>query len=416
MSRRNSIIIIAIVGLLIIGGLIFMFSNSANKNALQNATSTGNLFGNTPGNKVPGSTNIQTNNPSGNNQPANTKANLAELIQLYKNPTSGSVFFVNKGAQNVLRFVDRANGNVYEYIPITQTGIATRITNTTIPKIQEVVWSNTGNSLIYRYLDDTTNAITSFSANIKTSTSSDSLGNVTGSFLASNIKQLATNLTGNKLFGLVDKSDRSGTLGFTANTDGSGKKTVLDSPISYWNISWPKDNVITLTTKPNGSSNGLLFFFNPSTYSMDRILGNFPGMSTVTNNTASLVAYSYTIPNSFSLDVYDVANKISKGLKISTFADKCVWGNSNPRILYCAIPQAIFADTYPDAWYQGTKSFNDNIWKIDIDTGVTTEIYKTSSSANENIDGYNFEISADDQYLSFMNKNDLSLWLLKITK
>ncbi len=410
MSKKNSILIIFAVILIIIGGLLFFYfsSNNANKNTTNTTRTTTNPFGNTSTNKTP-ATSTQT---TGNNQANVATKNLAKLIQLYKNPTSGSIFLVNKNNQTILRFIDRAVGNVYEYIPEDQTGEPQRITNTTIPKIQETVWSNSGDNLIFRYLDNDTDKISSFSAKIKIASSSDSIGETVGSFLSSNLKQLVINPKGDKTFGLVDKSDKSGTYGFTANLDGSNKKVIFNSPISYWNISWPKENIIAFTTKPNYRDDGLLYFFNTQTYSMDRILGNITGMSTVINKDANLAAYSYSADNSFSLDVYDITNKITKNLKIATLADKCVWGNSNTKVLYCAIPQIIASNNYPDAWYQGLESFKDNIWKINIETGTTEEIYQIGSNENADIDAFDLKISSNDKYLTFSNKNDLSLWLL----
>jgi len=414
MSRKKSILIILAFIILVIAGLLFFYFSSNNTNNSTNTTQNNtNPFGN---NSVTNTTNTNIKTAR-NNQSTSTIKNLAELIQLYRNPTSGSVFFVNKSNQNILRFIDRAVGNVYEYMPESQTGEPQRITNTTIPKIQETVWSNTGNDLVFRYLDNDTDNINSFSAKIKTSSTSiatNSFAEITGLFLSSNIKQLSINQKGDKIFELVDKSDKSGTYGFITNLDGSSKKTVFDSPISYWNISWPKENVIAITTKPNYKDSGLLYFFNPQTYSMDRILGDIDGMSTLVNKDANLVAYSYSADNIFYLDVYDVINRISKGLKIGTLADKCVWGNNNTKILYCAIPQSINTDNYPDAWYQGLESFNDDIWKIDTETGNITQIYQIGSNENANIDAFDLKISNDDQYLAFTNKNDLSLWLLKI--
>jgi hypothetical protein len=324
------------------------------------------------------------------------------------------VFLLNKNNQDVLRFVDRAVGNVYEYIPETQSGEAMRITNTTIPKIQESAWSSSGNSLVLRYLDNDTDNISSFSAKISGTSSTNSLQELTGLFLPSNIKQMAINPNGDKIFSLVDKSDKSGTYGFTTNLDGSGKKVIFGSPISYWNVSWPKENTVTLTTKPTYEDNGLLYFFNPQTYSMDRILGDVTGLSTVTNKDASLVAYSYSENGFFYLNVYDVANRISRNFKIATLADKCVWGNSYTKILYCAVPRIINQNNYPDAWYQGLVSFSDDIWMIDTETGNNEQLYNIGSNEKADIDVFDMKISLDDQYLSFSDKNDLSLWLLKI--
>ena len=309
-------------------------------------------------------------------------------------------------------FTDRAVGHTYEYIPENQTGEANRITTTTIPKIQESVWASTGSNLIFRYLDNDTDDIISFAGKINTiSNSKDTPGEVTGSFLSPNIKQIAINPKGDKIFGLIDKSDKSGTYGYTTNINGGDKKVMFESPISYWNISWPKESTITFTTKPSFRDYGLLYFFNTQTGAMDRVLGNITGLSTVTNKDANLVAYSYSTNNSFAIEVYDVVEKISKKINLSTLADKCTWANNNSKILYCAIPTSIVGDSYPDAWYQGLESFTDNIWQIDTETGATTEVYKIGSNENADIDVSDIKISLNDQYLAFSNKKDLSLWL-----
>ncbi len=415
MSKKNSIILILVVVLFMIGWLLFSYFSSSNTTNTTTQT-TQDLFGNTTVDK---DTNTNTKKPI-TIQNTETTKNLNKLIQLYRNPTSGSVFFTNKNNQNVLRFVDRAVGNIYEYIPETQTGEVTRVTNTTIPKIQESVWSNSGDNLVLRYLNDDTDNIVSFSSKIVVSTSSPSsteyFGAIVGSFLTTNMKQLVINPKGDKIFGLVDKSDKSGSFGFTTNLNNGGKKVIFDSPISYWNVSWPKENIITFTTKPNFRDMGLLYFFNTQTNSMDRILGNITGFSTLTNRDANLVAYSYSTNNSLSLDIYDVINKISKNIKVATLADKCVWGSSNDKILYCAVPKFIMSDNYPDSWYQGLESFSDNIWKIDSDTGVMTEIYQVGTNENADIDAFDLKISLDDKYLTFSDKNDLSLWLLELAK
>ena len=431
MSKKTPILIIFTLIILIIGGLVFFYfsSNNTKKNITDTITKA-NPFGNTSGNKTFATSTKKI--PEENNQFANTTENLAKLIQLYKNPISGAVFFVNKNKQNVLRFTDRAVGNIYEYMPETQTGEVQRLTNTTIPKIQETVWSNLGDNLILRYLDENTDNIISFSTKIKNNSTSspqenstsspqenysspiDSFQELTGFFLSPNLKSLVINPKGDKIFGLIDKSDKSGTYGFTTKLDGSGKKTIFESSISYWNISWPKENIIALTTKPNYKDTGLLYFFNTQTYSMDRILGNMVGLSTITNKEANLVAYSYSENNSFLLDIYDVVNKISENLKIPTLADKCVWGNKNAKILYCAIPKNIYPNNYPDVWYQGLISFKESIWKIDTETGAIEELYQTVDE-NIGLDMFDLKISQDDEYLAFSDKNDLSLWLLKIT-
>lgn len=415
MSSKNSVLIIITILVLVAGGLIFFYLSS-NKPTTQtptnNTDTTSNPFGSTPTNR-PTETGSNT---TGGNQNTTTRK-IDRLFKIYSNPTSGALFSKNTSTQNVLMFVDRAVGHVYEYILENETGETNRLTNTTIPKIQESVWSNNGTNLILRYLDNDTDIITSFTAKITTGQKVVGVpGEVTGSFLTSNIKQLVTNPTGDKIFNIVDKSDKSGTHGFTTNIDGSNKKVIFESPISYWNISWPKENTITLTTKPSYRDYGLLYFFNPQTSSMTRILGDIVGLSTLTNKDANLVAYSYSTNNAFSLSIYDVVNKIRKNITLNTLADKCVWGNNNSKILYCAVPKIIAGDNYPDVWYQGLQSFTDDIWKVDTETGSIQEVYKIGQNENASIDAFDLRISLDDKYLSFSNKNDLSLWILNLNE
>jgi hypothetical protein len=258
--------------------------------------------------------------------------------------------------------------------------------------------------------------IDSFLANItvSTSTASGVLGSITGDFITPNLNQLVADPTGKSLFGLMINNNE--TYGVSLSSTGSSEKQIFNSPVLDWNISWPKESVITMTTKPSYKYKGYLFFFNPQTGSMSRIIGDMVGLSTVTNSDASLVAYSTSNGNSFSFNVYDVKNETNKNIQANTLADKCVWGIEDNTMLYCAIPNVITASNYPDAWYQGLVSFSDNIWSINTNTGETKLLYQVGINENAQIDVINPMISPDDQYISFMNKNDLSLCLININQ
>ncbi len=416
MSKKTSIVIVVLIAIVIIGGLFFVFrpGNQGQSNQNQNATTS--PFGNTPGNKfinVGGGTN--QNNQTG---PAtSTRASVAALFEIYKNPTAGSIIFTNKSRDSVLRFIDRGTGNAYEYLLGSGAPSPTRLTNTTIPKIEEAVWSPLGDKVILRYLSEDTDTIKSFSGQIKTSTSTSGVsGEITGSFLATNIDGLAIDPLGNTVFGLFKKTGGAGSFGVSSALSGTNKKQIFDSPITYWNISWPKENTIAFTTKPSANDDGYLFFFNPQTQKLTKILSHVSGLGTVVNSDANLIGYSGNTDNSFLLKIYDIKNNLFSNFSLPTLADKCVWGIKNNKILYCAVPTSVFGDNYPDAWYEGTESFSDDIWKIDTTNHTTSLIYQIASGAGAiNIDAVNLSISADDVYLAFTNKNDLGLWVLNIS-
>ncbi len=416
MSNRNSIIVLGLIVILIIGGLFWYFNTGTSTPNTTPITQTDNTalpFGNTPQNKPSntGGTGATSTTVGTSTQVIPAKI-TAKLFQVYKNPTSGSVFFVNKSGQEALRFVDRGNGNVYEYVPASNSGESVRITNTTVPKIQEALWSAAGSAVLFRYLDGDTDHIATFDAKI-VATSTGSLGMITGTFLASDILQAAANPKGDKLFSFFEKKGGAGSYGVLSNFDGSGKKQVFDSPVALWNVSWPKENILAFTTKPTYKDDGFLFFFNPTTSSFDKILGGLPGLSALANQATDRIAYSMTNNGSFYLDIYDVKNKATKDIRISTLADKCAWDPTDSTVLYCAIPQTIPNANYPDSWYDGTVSFSDSLWRINTDADEAERVYQTSESDGR-IDAMNLAISPSGQYVSFINKNDLSFWLLSL--
>ena len=74
----------------------------------------------------------------------------------------------------LVRFVEKGTGNVYEVGPDASE---VRLSNTTIPKIAEVLWNKDGVHLVARYLKDgETETIQSYSAALITSAEDQTSG------------------------------------------------------------------------------------------------------------------------------------------------------------------------------------------------------------------------------------------------
>jgi hypothetical protein len=412
MSKKNTIILTLVVFVIVLGALLWFYfsSNNSSTPAITSpAQNSAEPFGNTSTSKSNSSPSINQNQASSSTTNAPTV--ISQLRQIYSSPESGSTIF-RKGSDQKIRFIDRANGNVFE--ANTNSSDIVRLTNTTIPKVYESLWSLSGDSLIIRYLKDDTDTIESYSAKIKlvSSTTNEFTGSIIGSFLTDNIYSTAFNPSGTKIFSLVKNSD-GGSYGFISNTDGTVKNQIFSSPASQWLVSWPKDSTISLLTKPSYEYPGVLYFLNTSSGSIRKILGDMYGLAAIVNRDASFVVYSESVRGTSKLRSFNVSTKIYRDLQLETIADKCVWGN-NGNTVYCAVPKDVPNNGYPDAWYQGTVSLSDNIWKIDLDKGTTSMIYEIGKNESADIDAMNLRISSDDKYLIFTNKTDLSLWGLKI--
>ena len=78
-------------------------------------------------------------------------------------------------------------------------------------------------------------------------------------------------------------------------------------------------------------------------------------------------------------------------------------------MVYCAVPSRISGSNQPDDWYQGVVSFDDGFWRKNILTGESKNILSRFGA-----DIMNIFVSDDEGYLIFTDKNDGTLWSLKI--
>lgn len=312
------------------------------------------------------------------------------------------------GGKTLIRFIARENGHIFE-VPVDST-TQRRISNTTILRIWDAKWLSIGNAFVARFLDEENSEIESFYAEIKENEAGGE-GEVDGVFLPKNIKELA--LSGNdKIFYLRDSGD--GSVGIIADANGDNKVQVFDSPLSQWNIQWSGGNKIALTTKPSSNILGYLYFLDSKTEKLEKILSGIRGLTTLVNKDTTRVLFTQNEGNRLLLSTLDVEENTITDLPIWTFSEKCVWSELNENIIYCGIPSIIPRGGDLDLWYQGLISFSDSIWMIDIETQTANVLANPEDIVGREIDLIKPILSADENYLIFINKKDSILWSLKL--
>jgi hypothetical protein len=348
---------------------------------------------------------------SGINTSIPISAQIGILTELFADPVAGDTI-IGPATNDTVRFTERATGHIDDISLIT--GQQDQVSNTTIPKIYESLWFNTGSSTVFRYLDDKEVSIQSYSANLLpnqlsiTSTSTATLPILQGSFLPDNIETMAISPSGKQVFYIVGYLNGQAT-GNVSGMDGSDSSTIFSSPVNEWAASWPATSIITLTTKPASGQYGFMYFLSPKG-TLTKEIGNIYGLVTNTDPTGSFVAYS---DENVSLGILNTKTGITTVAPFNTFADKCVWSRSENGVLYCAVPSSIPAGTYPDSWYQGSISFSDKIYRYDT-INNTLNLVEIGNTSNASIDATNLVLSQDDDYITFINKNDLSLWGIRL--
>lgn len=396
MSRKNALMLIGVVLLLVIGAILFFFFWYDKE---PKGEPGGGTFPSTDDTETP---------PEEEGGPValpDTKAPRLRLLS--KEPTAGSVIG-KRGGSLVARFVEVATGNIFE--ADLAEGEPERLTNTTIPKVYEALWKNSGTGVILRYLKDG-ESVESFSGTIKGEASGGER-ELAGSFLPKDIVSLSLSPDGKEVFYLRRESDQS--VGTISDLAGANRREVWRSPLREWSVLWFKSDRVALLSRPSGLAPGMLLYLNPSTGATERVLSGESGFSALPSPTGAFVAFSeWGEDTGVRFSLFEKTSRDTRTLSTRTFPEKCAW-NKKGAVLYCAVPKSLPVGVYPDAWYQGLVGFSDDIWVTDVIRGTTHILANLQVEGGVDLDVMNLSISEDESYLVFADNNTQTLWSLRV--
>ena len=331
------------------------------------------------------------------------------LTQLTENAISGAAYY---GTTTAL-YMERATGHIYK-INLDGTN-SVRLSNATVPKSFEAVWSYKSDKMAVRYFEDPAPgsinlAVKTFLASIghllkATSTSEAELK---GLALPSSVSEIAVSPAEDKVF-YLNNLGNDGVEGVVADFGNKNQKKIFELPFGEFNISWPTKDNIVLLTKPSAKAEGYLYFLNQKTGVLTRILGGIKGLTAVVSPDGEKIVFSGIGREGTESKVYNVKNKTVSNLGFAVLADKCAWGRKNKNMIYCAVSAKKPDNNQPDGWYQGVVSFDDGVWSKNISTGESKNILSRFGA-----DIMNIFVSSDENYLIFTDKNDGTLWSLKL--
>jgi hypothetical protein len=385
MNKKITISIIII--LLLIGGGFYWFYSK--KPAEERPAIISILFPSAGEKTIEGLPPTTPSVPTNNGIPGN-KTGEKNLIQLTSNAISGAGM-----ASATVRYIEKSTGHIYEINPDGQN--RQRLSNTTILKTFETFWSYRANKLIIRYLESS--LVRNLSASISTTTQ--------GVFLPQSAIAVAVSPNEDKIFYLISTDGMI--KGITANFENKNQASIFSNSFGEFNISWPKNDMITLLTKPSAFSEGFFYSLNSQTGKFGKIIGEIKGLTALLSPDGAKVIYSESNNNSLKTKIFNVKDKTSSDFDLRTLPEKCVWSKSNKDIVYCAVPDNFPQGDYPDDWYQGLISFKDSIWQKNFSTGETKVLIQETNS-----DIINPLLTKEENYLIFTNKDDNTLWSLKL--
>ncbi len=418
MSKKFYIIIAVILVLFFIalGGYYFILQSNepGNTSVLPSFRDFFPFGGNTPA--------TSTTTPAVVQQQQDQNQNFAQkLRKIWADPVAGfGIFDVrNKGVLTgiVVRHIDTATGHIYETDMFSPR--QDRVSNTTIPTVYTALWGSDQNTLIAQYLADDNQTVNTYQLSLQAATTTTSDGKV---IITNDYRTLAKALparitsvvvSSSTIFYLTQTNFSS--VGFISNIQGGTQKQIWNSQITELLPQFVNSTTVALTTKPYQNMSGYVYFVNTSTGATKKVLGDIPGLSTLTSPDAKRVL-ALSQSGSDRLFAYTVADQSSQNLTPTTFPEKCVWSKINVSILYCAVPHESLDDSSLTDWYMGAVQFSDDIWRYDLTDNTSHVIESLASDAGEFIDVENLALSQNEQYLVFKNKIDGALWSLDLIK
>ena len=417
MKKTFKIISIILLIILILGGLYFWFFIRTPDTKNGSGINTNSIMkGFNPFNREPIKITPNTNTSTSTETISDNNTNVVVLNKLRKiseTPVGGM-----NASSTIIRYIDRGLGHIYE-LGATSTEIE-KISNTTIPRVYESYWNKNLNQVVLRYIKANTDEIVNFFGEIRpvklssTTDQNTTKYEVKGKFLSKNISNVTVSPKGDRIF-YTEVIDNK-TIGYISNFDDTKRVKVFDSPLIYINIDWPEENTLIMSTKPSGSSYGYIYSINIKNGSQKKIFDGKNGFSAKISRDLKRIMYSTTYQDTFKTYVYDISKNKNSEVIFNTLVDKCVWSNIRKNEAYCAVPNSVPKGYYPDDWYMGKTLFTDQIWHIDTESGEVHLLSDPLIDSSVKIDATKLVLDPKENYLYFINKQDLSLWSLEINK
>ncbi len=351
-------------------------------------SSSGGGFGELTATGTPGSN-------STNNQ-------LASRFSRLSTDPIASVAALGRGATSSVWYIEKNTGHLYR---TNAEGAGEIASNTTIPKILDLVMAKPGNPFIIRYNKD--GRPQNYLATLATTSTE-----LSGRFLPQSAYGFAISPDRNS-FAFLEVVNNKTQL---VTSDWQYKKpTVLaSSDLDELTLNWVATSTILLTTKPSATVPGYTYSFDLKTKQLTRLIDNVPGLSILPSPDGKHILYSGSGSNRPFLAVYDLKKQVVNRISLPTLVNKCVWA-SDSLTVYCGAPTEIPSSSYPDNWLSGEVSLNDKLWQVNATTGSSQLLFNPSLQDNKaTFDVYQIALNEALDRLYIINKIDLSLWVLDL--
>lgn len=352
------------------------------------------------------------------NEPFETESSTNEKVfKIAEGPIADAILIqTTRPTTTLARYISAESGRVFD-LPLDVPGALPRaVSNTTIPGIQRASLLQNGAGAILQYESDGVRKTLSLGLASATTTLSAAANPQPTrlQYLPDHIVDFALSPNGTSLTYLLPTAN--GVDGYIADASGTGSKKLFSLPLSQVLIHWPSQNTLLVHTKTAFGVTGAAFSVDTRSGAVTTLFFA-DTLSAIADRTFSRVVYQTILTTGERMTfVHDIARNTDKGLSFSPIPEKCVWGRAATSTLFCATPIAFVPPNYLDLWHAGVFSAADTIVSFDITTGESSLRSTPENEGGVPSDMIGLSLSPDEKYLSFIHKNDRTLWGVRLTK
>ncbi len=310
---------------------------------------------------------------------------------------------------NTIRYIELGTGHVYQGSTLKEE--ITRISNTTVPRINEAHFADLDNILI-RYINNQ-DVIKTFQAELVNNFGDNDATpqRLQGIFLEDNIIAIDTSPDSEVMMVVADPL---GAKFIVSDLARENVRQVHDSPLSEWRVSFDgsTSDVVVLST-PSYNTFGVAYTLDLANGSFIPFVYARKALDVVSSRDRNHVLLSLQDSEGMQLYLWNEASNEYTLMPQPTFAEKCVWADTRA-LFYCAVPTDPIIYLEPDLWYQGVTEYRDQIWQINPANGQMSLLLSPIEYTQESLDMIDIDISRDEQFLYFRDKQTRSLWSVQI--
>lgn len=332
-----------------------------------------------------------------------------KVFKLSDGPVAGATLLqTSNPTSTIARFVMATNGHAFDLLLDSQGAVPKTISNTTIPGIAKVLWSEKGRGALLQYLDG---------AIIKTvhlglaaaGATTTSLTRI--QFLPADISSLAVSPDGTQVAYTVKTA--AGVDGYTSRADGADAAKKFSLPLSQIQLLWPAIGTLLAQSAPATGVEGVVFSINSNTGAAAPLI-YAQGLTATADRNFNYVIYQ-TTGNSRSTYAQNVKTGLATGLSFDPIPELCTWSLATSTVAYCATPLSYVGANYLDQLHLGLDGGAMGIVRFDL-TQKTSDTIAMPGGADggEQADIAEIEVSPSDDYLLFIRKGDRSLWGVRL--